>query len=93
MTTTTKKNQHNVKLHGIMANGHVAKTPDASKVTVFVSHDRKYSVGVEIKCPNCMQIISSGSEDDVSCPECKAVILQQRINSVYQGGLNNGIYS
>jgi hypothetical protein len=43
MTTTTKKNQHNVKLHGIMANGHVAKTSDAFKVTVFVSHDRIYS--------------------------------------------------
>jgi len=51
------------------------------------------SPGLEIKCPNCMQIISSGSKDDVSCPECKAVILQERINSVYQGGLNNGIYS
>jgi len=45
------------------------------------------STGVEIKCPNCMQVILSGSENDISCPECKAVILQPRINSVDQGGL------
>jgi predicted RNA-binding Zn-ribbon protein involved in translation (DUF1610 family) len=52
-----------------------------------------HTTGVEIQCPNCMQVILSGSKDDVSCPECKAVILQQRINSVDRGGLNNGIYS
>ena len=52
-----------------------------------------HSAGVEIKCPNCRQIVLSGSEDDVYCPECKAVILQQRINSVHQGGLYHGLYS
>jgi ribosomal protein S27E len=51
------------------------------------------SPGLEIKCPNCMQVILSGSEDDVSCPECKAVVLQHRITSVDQGGLQHGIYS
>ena len=51
------------------------------------------SPGLEIKCPNCMQIISSGSKDDVSCPECKAVILQHSIDSVDQGGLQHGIHS
>jgi ribosomal protein S27E len=51
------------------------------------------STGVEIQCPNCMQVILSGSEDDVSCPECKVVILQHRINSVDQGGAHHGIYT
>ena len=52
-----------------------------------------HSTGVEIQCPNCMQAISSGSEEDVSCPECKVVILQHSINSVDQGGLYHGIHS
>ena len=52
-----------------------------------------HSPGLEIECPNCMEIVLSGSEDDVYCPECKAVILQQRINSVHQGGLYHGLYS
>jgi len=52
-----------------------------------------HSPNIEIECPSCRQIILSGSEDDVSCLECKVVILQQRINSVDQGGFQHGIYS
>ena len=51
-----------------------------------------HSPSVEIQCPNCMDIVLFGSEKDVSCPECKAVILQHHINSVDQGGLNNGLH-
>ena len=38
------KEQVTLKLHGIMANGHDAKTSDANLVTAFVTDDRKYSV-------------------------------------------------
>jgi hypothetical protein len=50
-----------------------------------------HSTGIE--CPNCKKLIRPGFEDNISCPECKVVILQRRINSVYQGGFNHGLYS
>jgi hypothetical protein len=38
------KKPHNIKLQGILPDGHIAKTSDADQVSAFVSIDRKVSV-------------------------------------------------
>jgi DNA-directed RNA polymerase subunit RPC12/RpoP len=42
---------------------------------------------LEIECPCCKKTISSDSaRNEIHCPECKVIILQRHINSVYRGG-------
>lgn len=48
---------------------------------------------LEIECPCCKKTISSDSaRNEIHCPECKVIILQRHINSVYRGG-SHGIHA
>ena len=49
---------------------------------------------LEMECPCCKKIVSSDlASNEIHCPECKVIILQRHINSIYHGGFNHGLYS